>query len=113
MKRIICLILIMIFSLMIINVSFAAPEDKVVPDPNVPGAPVENVDGATYTQPEREVRDETVPGSATVIDEQTPKGDALPKTGGIPAETFYVAGLLIIAAALVILKKTKAAPKHE
>jgi len=113
MKRIVSLILIIVLTFSISSVCFAAPGDKVIPDPNVPAAPAENVDGLTYTLPQRVVGDENVPGSATVVDEQTPKGDALPKTGGIPAETFYAAGILIIAVALVILKKTKAAPKHE
>lgn len=112
MKRIISLILIMVLSFMIASVSFAA-KDTQVQDPKIPGAPAENVNRSTYVLPQRVVGDENVPGSATVVDEQTPKGDALPKTGGIPAETFYAAGILIIAVALVILKKTKAAPKHE
>lgn len=113
MKRITSLLIILIFALMISSVSFAATGDTAIPDSAIPGAPAENVNDLTYNQPLREVGDENVPGSATIVDELTPKGGALPKTGGIPAETFYVAGVLIIAAALVILKKTKAAPKHE
>lgn len=113
MKRIICLILIAVLSLMVAGVSFAAPEDSFVPDPIVPGAPAENAGVRTYNLEQREVGDETVPGSATIVDEEAPRGDTLPKTGGIPAEVFYAAGIFIIAVALVILKKTKAAARHE
>jgi len=111
MKRIVSTILALILMITICSVSYAATGGTVIPDPNVPGAPAVNVNTETYVEPQREVGDENIPGSATVVDEQLPKGDSLPKTGGIPAETFYVAGVLIIAAALVILKKTKAAPK--
>lgn len=112
MKKIASFLLTIVLVLLIGSASLAATGDTVVPDPNVPGAPVENVNDTTYDEPQREVGDEDIPESATVVDEQTPKGDALPKTGGIPAETFYAAGVLIVAAALVILKKTKAAPKN-
>ena len=111
MKRIISAILTLVLIIMIGSVSFAAPGDAVIPDPDIPEAQAEDVIELTYLQPLREIGNQEIPGSASVVDEQLPKGDSLPKTGGIPAETFYVAGVLIIAAALVILKKTKAAPK--
>jgi LPXTG-motif cell wall-anchored protein len=47
----------------------------------------------------------------TLADEKTPKA-ALPKTGGIPEEMFYVIGALLIVTALILsMKKSKTATK--
>lgn len=124
MKKILSLVLTLVLIIMIGSVSFAAAGDTVIPDPQVPGAPAENVNDETYVEPPNgivTVDDESIAGgdsetsAETIeIDEETvPKGDALPKTGGIPAEAFYAAGALIIVAALIISKKkAKAASKN-
>lgn len=113
MRKLFGIILILIFVFSIGSTSFAATNGVNVPDPQVPGAPAQNVDNSTYNQPAVEIQDQDVPagpnkGSAQTIDindQEIPK--ALPKTGGIPAETFYVVGGVLIAAALLLsMKKT-------
>lgn len=88
MKKIIAFILMMTLVVVIGSSVYAAPGD-----------PAQNVDTETYNQPPFEIPEDEVPGGAATTDI---RGETLPKTGGMPAETFYVAGGLLIAAALVI-----------
>lgn len=120
MKRFICSILTLTLLMIIGSVSFAATGDVTIPDPQVPGAPT--VNSTTYNEQTTVIIDEDTPGgsvkeatsNSVEIKEEVPAAPAkLPKTGGIPAEAFYVAGALIIVAALVLSRvKTKAAPKN-
>ena len=119
MKKVLCLILALSVVMILGTVSFAAGNTNIT-DPAVPGAPAVNVDTATYDEPVINIIDEQNAGASTDtskggsdLNEAVPGGDAaLPKTGGIPAETFYVAGALIVLAALIISrKKVKAASK--
>jgi len=101
------LVLILVF---IPGTALYATQDGIdIDDPPVPAAPAENVIDMTY----EELQDEVVPRGdvdtfTEVIDiteEEIPKGDVLPQTGGIPAEVFYAAGALLIMAALVLSVK--------
>lgn len=102
MKKLICLFLILVLSIGIASISFA--ETVVTPEP-VPGAAPETVDSVMYGNDNLIIPDQGIPGgSVTKVDTETiPAG--LPKTGGIPAETFYVAGALFIVAALILSRK--------
>lgn len=62
----------------------AAPEATATPTP------------AATTKPTQSPN----PGSETIDDEQIPKG--MPKTGGIPPEVLYIAGLIIVGVGLKI-----------
>jgi hypothetical protein len=52
----------------------------------------------TYDKPKTEVTSKSVSKTdkVTVADEEIPQGSVLPKTGGIPAEVFYIAGALLV-----------------
>ena len=76
MKKIICLLLTLTLIVFFGSICFAAVD--------------------AYDTEFEELIGEDTPGASV---------DTLPKTGGLPAETFYVAGVLIIAAALVISRK--------
>lgn len=113
-KKIISLMLALSLLFMVGSFSFAQTDDIEVSDPMVPGAPAQSVTGDMYDE---EIEDDGVPGGASdtsvrlieIEDEEPPKADALPQTGGIPAGTFYAAGALLIIAALIIsVKKSPA-----
>lgn len=120
MKKFMSAILVLTLLLAISSMCFAAT-DTVVTDPQIPGAPAgQNTNDENYV----EEADQVIPGNpadssvkggetATVVKEEVPKAPAkLPKTGGIPAEAFYVAGALIVVAALILSKvKSKPATK--
>lgn len=116
MKKLVSLFLTVILIIIIGTYSFAAQGDTNIPDPAVPAAPAENVEAATYDEPQITIDDEEIPtgtsdtsSETTEIKEETvPKGDVLPKTGGIPAEAFYAAGALFVAAALILSRKKTA-----
>lgn len=112
MKKLLCLILTLIMVLTIGGTGFAASEDTTIDDDEVPGA-VRNVDTATYDPESTEVKrtdPEVSPGIVEINEQEVPA--ALPNTGGIPAEAFYVAGALFVVAALILaLKKNKAGQK--
>ncbi len=107
MKKTISLILVLSLVFLIGSFTFAtADTDIEVTDPALPGSPVQTVTGDMYDE---EIEDDDLPGGSDssanvidIVDEEPPKAEALPKTGGIPAETFYAAGALLIVAALVI-----------
>lgn len=114
MKRLLCLLLTLSLIFVLGSVSLAAEGDQAQ-EPDATAAPAVNVDTATYGEQETVITDEDIAAGSTVeIKEEVPAAPAkLPKTGGIPAEAFYVAGALIIVAALVLSRvKTKAAPKN-
>ncbi|MGI6669084.1 MAG: LPXTG cell wall anchor domain-containing protein [Acetivibrionales bacterium] len=111
MKKLLSLLLV--FSVILVSggICFAAPGDTAIPDSEVPGAPLENVDAATYEEPPVEIEDEGIPeglpdtfAEVTEIEEEEIPRD-LPKTGGIPAEAFYAVGGLFVIAALVLSRK--------
>ncbi len=113
MKKIISLILALSLVFMIGSFSFAGTDTDIT-DPSVPGAPAQNVTDDMYVE---EIDDNGVPGGTSdsstdvidIKDEEPPKSEALPKTGGIPAEIFYAAGALLIVVALIIsLRKSTA-----
>lgn len=110
MKKILSLMLVLVFVLMLGTVTYAANESTDIPDSGVAGAPVENVLDRTYMDfPDEGVaRGDNKGTSVETIDiaeEEPPKADALPQTGGIPAEAFYVVGALFIVAALILSRK--------
>ena len=109
MKKIllICLILILSFSLSNICLASTTGSSIIINDEQNAGSFVypdyDPIPGAGAT---------TGGGVSSLIlaDESVPK--ALPKTGGVPEEAFYAVGAILIIGALVILtKKTKTAPK--
>lgn len=110
MKKLISLMLVLVFVFMLGTVTYAANDGTDIPDSVVPAAPVENVLDETY----EDLLDEDVAlgdnnGTSVetieIIEEEPPKADALPETGGIPAEAFYVVGALFIVAALILSRK--------
>ena len=103
MKKLLSILLVLTIIMMVGSFSFAAEGDVIVEETKVPGAPAENVDDTTYSEPQILVDEEEIPGGP----------GTLPKTGGIPAEAFYAAGLLLVVAGLIIsMKKAKPAPKN-
>jgi LPXTG-motif cell wall-anchored protein len=113
MKRLISLILIMVFAFAIGTVVYAANDDTDITDSEVPGAPAENVLDNTY----EDLEDEDIAAgdpdtsfeTVDIEEEEPPKADALPATGGIPAQVFYVIGALFIMAALILFRKKASA----
>lgn len=104
MKKLITILLALILLLGLSGICYGDIEDEPIP-----GAPT-TVDSEMYGT-EETILDDGIPESGvkteTVVDEAIPK--ALPKTGGIPAEAFYVAGgLFIVAAVIISMKKAKA-----
>lgn len=112
MKKLLSLFLVLLMIISIGSISFAATAEggTVISDSKVLDMPVRNVATETYLQKQGSIsRSE----NATIIDEETPGGAALPKTGGIPAEAFYTVGALFIVAALIVSKKkVKASSKN-
>ncbi|MGE5613688.1 MAG: LPXTG cell wall anchor domain-containing protein [Bacillota bacterium] len=108
MKKLIGLLLVFAMIFIAGSVCFAEPEDDAnIPDTEVPGAPLENVDTATYDEPPVEIEEEGVPGGEpdTSAEVTEIKEEELPKTGGVPAEAFYAVGGLFVVAALVLSRK--------
>lgn len=110
MKKLISLILVLVFVLMLGTVTYAANEGTDIIETEVPGAPAINVTDDMYP----DLFDEGVAGGGStgtsvetidILEEEPPKADALPATGGIPAEVFYVIGALFIVAALILSRK--------
>jgi LPXTG-motif cell wall-anchored protein len=105
-KKVLCLILTLSLVMILGSVSFAAAGGTNIDEP-VPGAPTVNVETETYVPDEDNAGGSSdITKDGTDLNEVTPGGDArLPKTGGIPAETFYSAGALIVLAALILSRK--------
>ncbi len=103
MKKLMSLILTLIFVFMLGTITYAANDGTDVPDTEVPGAPTINVTDDMYP----DLFDEDAAGGDTIdiAEEEPPKADALPATGGIPAEIFYLIGALFIVTALILSRK--------
>ncbi len=113
MKKLLSLILVLIFAFTLGTIAYAAEGDTDIPDSEVPAAPAENVLDDTY----EDLQDEDIAAgdpdtsfeTIDIGDEEPPKADVLPATGGIPAEAFYVIGALFIVAALILFRKKASA----
>lgn len=93
MKKIILAVLTFVLVVSLGNACFAASENQ-------------SVGSAEYNQPQATLEE-------NINDEGVPKASALPKTGGIPSEVFYVVGGLLVVSALVISRVTAKSPaKH-
>jgi LPXTG-motif cell wall-anchored protein len=110
MKKLLCLFLTIMLVMTIGSVSSAAPEDTTTENSEIQGA-ARNVNAATYDPETTEIKKDTPeisPGIVEIDEQEVPLAPALPSTGGIPAEAFYVAGALFVVAALILaLKKDK------
>lgn len=115
MKKVVCFLLSIILILSISTPIFAENENTDINDEQTPGSNQITVEGATYNEPNIIINNEDIPAGESIItpglveieEQSVPAG--LPNTGGIPAEAFYVAGALFVAAALILtLKKDKA-----
>lgn len=123
MKRIICLVLALIFTIAFSSMAFAAGEDIV--DENNPAAAPQNVQDEMYGEDAFEIPDEPIPegggdevgvevektasvDQATIEDADTPASGELVQTGGVPAYLFYAAGgVCILAAVILATRKSK------
>lgn len=113
MKKLLCVFLILVVVIMAASSVFAAEEGKTIEDQLVPAAPAENVNLEVYHNQNLVIDNGEIPGGSqgtgidtVTIDEETiPQGSSLPKTGGIPAEAFYIGGGLLIVAAVVLARK--------
>lgn len=104
MKKVICLILILMFTIIFLCISFAATQD--ITDPPVPGTGDTTTTDIYDTPPPLSPPTPTpAPEGFNVDNENVPASGELVKTGGIPAELFYAAGGLCIIAAFVISRK--------
>lgn len=105
MKKLFGIFLILVFVFSIGSTSFAATNGADIPEQPVPGAPIQNAVDDTYGPPEVQIFDPEVPGGAANTTDI--KDTVLPKTGGVPAGTFYAGGGVLVAAALILsMKKT-------
>jgi len=93
MKRVLFLSLSLLFLFLVTAMVFAATDD--IEDPLAPLSPdiVTNDQYKEFDEPE-------IPQSPPDGDEFS---DKLPQTGGIPAETFYIAGGICILSAIILL----------
>lgn len=105
MKRVLCLLLALLFTLIFTTMVFAANEQ--IEDPLLPTSPdivIEEQYGNI-----QEFEDDPNPESAPtmeILDEE------LPQTGGIPAEAFYIlGGICIVSAVLLLSRKSKPSTK--
>ncbi len=108
-KRALCLLLALLFALTFTTMVFAANEQ--IDDPLLPTSP-DTVIKEQYGELE-EFEDDPNPESAPVVDivdEELP--EALPQTGGIPAEVFYIiGGTCILSAVFLLSRKSKPSAK--
>lgn len=107
MKKILCFILILSLVMIFGSASFAATGGTDIPNNGVPGGAITTeTDAYTAELPNENIAGgsvDTTKGGA--LNEVVPGGGVLPKTGGIPAETFYAAGALIVLVALILSRK--------
>lgn len=100
MKKTLCLILALLFTFLFTTMVFAATDD--IEDPLTPLSS----DIVTDEQYE-EIEEELTPEAAPVIDiSDQAVPEALPQTGGIPAEVFYIVGGICILSAILLLTRT-------
>ncbi|NLB79502.1 MAG: LPXTG cell wall anchor domain-containing protein [Clostridiaceae bacterium] len=114
MKKAISLILALSLVFLIGSFSFATTDTSTtdkeetgstdIQADQLPGGQANNVTRDMYNEDDGETDGES--GSSAVVidilDEEPPMAEALPKTGGVPAEIFYAAGALLIVVALLI-----------
>lgn len=110
MKKIVCMLLVLVLVFSLTAVAYAVPTvGEMVYDEDIIDEDVPQGDAKDETDTSSGVSDTD---TKTIVEEATPGGSALPKTGGIPAELFYVVGgLLIVSALLITLKRSKASAK--
>lgn len=101
MKKLICLLLALLFTVLFTTIAMA--ETNEIDDPLVPLSP----DTVTTTQYDEinEFEDDPIPESGPP-DTEIPD-EALPQTGGIPVEVFYVAGGICILSAILLLGRKR------
>lgn len=107
MKKKICLLLALLFTFLFAFSAFAATDDTN--DPLLLPTSSDTVTGDQYGEFDDNPVPETAP-IVEIIEEELP--EALPQTGGIPAEAFYIiGGICIISAILLLVKKEKPSTK--
>lgn len=105
LKKMICLLLALLFTLLFTLSAFAATEDISDPLLSTSGTVTDD----QYGEREEEFEDEDTPEAPPVIEITD---EALPQTGGIPAEAFYIlGGLCIVSAILLLTRKEKPSTK--
>ena len=106
MKKKICLLLALLFTLLFTLSAFAATDD--INDPLL-STGSGTVTDDQYGEIEEEFEDEDTPEAPPVIEITD---EVLPQTGGIPAEAFYIiGGLCIVSAILLLVRKEKPSTK--
>ncbi len=104
MKKIFLFLLISVLFVSFSSVCFAAPNDNPVQAAELKEVPNEDLAAAAAKDKQSAAK------TQDITEEKVPK--ALPKTGGIPSEAFYiVGGLLIVSALAISMKKVKPASK--
>lgn len=101
LKKTLCLILALLFTFLFTTMVFAATDD--IKDPLTPLSP-DIVTDEQYSEFEEELPPESAP--ITNMEDQVVPA-ALPQTGGIPAEAFYIVGGICILSAVLLLTRTK------
>lgn len=109
MKKTLCLLLALLFTFLFTTMAFAVTEE--IKDPLTPlnsDIVIKEQYGETVEFEENEVP-QALP-IIDVVDEKVP--EALPQTGGVPAEAFYiVGGICILSAILLLTRKSKSSAK--
>lgn len=105
MKKMLCLILALLFTFLFTLSAFAATNDI---DDSLLSTGAGVVD-EQYGNKEEKFDDDDVPEAPPIIEI---KDEALPQTGGIPAEAFYIiGGICIISAILLLVRKERPSTK--
>lgn len=101
-----CLILVLLFTFLFTLSAFAVTDD--INDP-LSSTGLGAVTDDQYGEIEEEFEDDDTPEAPPVIEITD---EALPQTGGIPAEAFYIiGGLCIVSAILLLTRKEKPSTK--
>jgi LPXTG-motif cell wall-anchored protein len=104
-KKALCPLLALLFTLMFATVVFAATDNN---DPLLSTSP-DTVINAQYGEKTDEIDPET-DFTMEIMEEEIPQ--ALPQTGGVPAEVFYIiGGICIISAILLLSRKSNTSTK--
>lgn len=122
MKKIVCMLLVLTLIFSLTAAVYAAPtagdlayDEEEIIDEDVAQGGAEGDSGTGSGTLDVDTGNEASDtDTRTITDEAAPGGSVkkLPKTGGIPAELFYVVGgLLIVSALLLTVKKSKASAK--
>ena len=104
MKKFFCLFLALVFTIMMTSVCFAEVNDPLQ------STNLNTTTNKQYVEFEEDITPEGDPKDIEFEEEKVPKD--LPKTGGIPAEAFYVLGGICIASAVIVSRgKAKTSSK--